>query len=336
MTTSAIDPGGYPRRYSLFLQVRTGEPTVAVYRRVIEIAVAAERLGFDTIWVAARHFGAHHAAVPSLFPVLSAIAQHTTRLRLGTGVVALPFENPVRLVEDAAVTDHLSEGRVEFGVGKGLGFGLSASTYTGFGLSGADREHLYRTHLDRIHRLTGTGTVADAVVMQPDPTPLRGRIWQSTGDSDTARRAGSVGDGLLPHANSEARRGSGVEGLIDTYLDAHADAGRGAPPRIGTTIGVLPGDARRLLTTDRQISPGYYASTPAATDPDRYLREVHVHHGSTARIVDTAHDSGATHRASDLLFSVPLALHHDHFVGCLEAIAGEIAPALTAPAVVIR
>ncbi|MGU3290899.1 LLM class flavin-dependent oxidoreductase [Williamsia sp. M5A3_1d] len=325
-------PVGVAPRLSLFLQVRTGEPTAAVYRRVIEIARHAERLGVDTLWVAARHFGAHHAAVPSPFPLLAAIAAHTDRLRLGTGVVALPFENPVRLVEDAAVTDHLSDGRVELGVGKGLGFGLSATTYAGFGLAAVDREDVYARHLDALHRLTTTGVAAEDVVLHPDPTALRARIWQSTGNNETARRAGLAGDGLLPHANSEARGGSGVCELVDVYLDACGDT----VPRVGATIGVLPGDVERLLEVDRQISPAYYESTPVADDCMRYLREAHIAHGPTEAIVDTVVASGSLDRATDLLFSVPLALHHEAFVDTLERVVGEVAPALTDAATPVR
>ncbi len=171
-----------------------------------------------------------------MFPLLAAVAQHTERIRLGSGVVALPFENPVRLVEDAAVTDELAGGRLELGVGKGLGFGLSATTYAGFGLAQADRETLYTERLATLHTLLERGVVAPDVPLYPDPAALRARIWQSTGNAETARRAARAGDGLLPHANSEANGQGGAERLIDAYLGA---CGPDRPPRIGASVALL-------------------------------------------------------------------------------------------------
>jgi len=78
----------------------------------IELMEAAEELGFDSVWPAEHHFSEYGVcASPALS--LAAIARRTSRIRLGTAVVVLPLNNPVRVAEDYAMLDNLSAGRVE-------------------------------------------------------------------------------------------------------------------------------------------------------------------------------------------------------------------------------
>src|SRR5947207_98397 len=79
--------------------------------------VIAEALGFDSVWVAQQHVGAECGHLPSPFVFLASVAARTSRVRLGTAVITLPLEDPVRTAEDAAVADLLSGGRIELGVG---------------------------------------------------------------------------------------------------------------------------------------------------------------------------------------------------------------------------
>ncbi|MGE0827070.1 MAG: LLM class flavin-dependent oxidoreductase [Candidatus Binatia bacterium] len=88
------------------------------YREVIDLAVEAEKLGYDSAWVAEHHFANYGlcAAPPVL---LAAIAQKTERIRLGPAVCVLPFHDPVKVAEAYAVLDVVSGGRLDFGVGRG-------------------------------------------------------------------------------------------------------------------------------------------------------------------------------------------------------------------------
>ncbi len=97
------------------------EPADAADRYWFAAAQArqAERLGFDTVWVAQHHFHGDEGGLPSPLVLLAYLAAQTTRIRLATGVVTLPLENVVRVAEDAVVVDLLSGGRLELGLGSG-------------------------------------------------------------------------------------------------------------------------------------------------------------------------------------------------------------------------
>jgi len=90
------------------------------YHEALEQIVLADRLGFDTVWEVEHHFLTEfaHSSAPEVF--LSAVAQHTKRIRIGHGVVLLPhqFNHPIRVAERVAALDIMSDGRVEFGTGR--------------------------------------------------------------------------------------------------------------------------------------------------------------------------------------------------------------------------
>ncbi|GAA0945707.1 LLM class flavin-dependent oxidoreductase [Nonomuraea longicatena] len=105
--------------YELEVRGRTREVEQQAFRNVIDQVVLGDQLGFDTAWFVEHHFtrGFSHSSAPDL--VLAAISQRTERIRLGLGVVLLPFQSPVRTAERVATLDVLSGGRVEFGTGRG-------------------------------------------------------------------------------------------------------------------------------------------------------------------------------------------------------------------------
>jgi alkanesulfonate monooxygenase SsuD/methylene tetrahydromethanopterin reductase-like flavin-dependent oxidoreductase (luciferase family) len=93
-------------------------PVQEVYRDFFDLCVLAEGLGFDHLWTSEHHFH-EDGWSPSQFPILATIAAQTRRIRIGTFVLLLPFHNPIRVAEDAATVDIISNGRFDLAVGPG-------------------------------------------------------------------------------------------------------------------------------------------------------------------------------------------------------------------------
>src|ERR1700741_4637703 len=92
----------------------------AVYAHKRSMADLAEPLGFDSIWGAEHHFD-DYTMCPNVAQFLTYMAARTTRVKLGSMVMVLPWHDPVPLAEEVSVLDNLSDGRVVLGIGRGLG-----------------------------------------------------------------------------------------------------------------------------------------------------------------------------------------------------------------------
>ena len=105
-------------------------PHQAVHSRVTKEIIAADKLGYDSVWIAEHHFSTEYGIMPDVWVYGAYLAALTKRIKLGMGVVVLPLANPVRVVENASFIDVLSNGRLQLGVGSGYrkyefdGFGL--------------------------------------------------------------------------------------------------------------------------------------------------------------------------------------------------------------------
>jgi probable F420-dependent oxidoreductase len=171
------------------------------YRETLDLVRLAEALGFDSAWVS-EHHGASDGYLPSLLPMLAAFAAVTERIRLGTGIVLTPFHDPLRLAEDAAVVDQLSEGRLILG----LGLGWREEEFRMFGVPTAERvqrtietvEVLRRAWTGRRFSFTGRSFRYDRVRVTPPPARPGGPpIWLGGYAEAAVRRAGRLGDGYL-------------------------------------------------------------------------------------------------------------------------------------------
>ena len=90
----------------------------AAFREALEEVDLAEDMGLDTIWLGETHFRPNRSVLTAPIVVASSIATRTKRLRVGMAVQVLPLIHPLRIAEEAATVDQLSEGRFEFGVGR--------------------------------------------------------------------------------------------------------------------------------------------------------------------------------------------------------------------------
>lgn len=88
------------------------------YEEMLDQIEYAEELGFDAVWLAEHHSTAY-GSIPSPQVALAAIAQRTKTMKIGSLISVLPLGNPIRIAEDYAMVDILSNGRLQFGVGRG-------------------------------------------------------------------------------------------------------------------------------------------------------------------------------------------------------------------------
>lgn len=103
--------------FTLF-ESRRGADYARTFKDNFNQALATEEFGLDTIWLGESHFRPDRAVMSAPLTVASAIAARTERVKIGLAVQVLPLGNPLRIAEEAAIVDHISEGRLQFGVGR--------------------------------------------------------------------------------------------------------------------------------------------------------------------------------------------------------------------------
>jgi alkanesulfonate monooxygenase SsuD/methylene tetrahydromethanopterin reductase-like flavin-dependent oxidoreductase (luciferase family) len=104
----------------LFQNPGREQPDSAVYKDELSLALKAEDLGFDSLWTVEHHF-TDYCMCPEPLQFLTYMAGRTSTIRLGTGVIVLPWHDPVRVVEQVSMADAMCDGRLIVGVGRGLG-----------------------------------------------------------------------------------------------------------------------------------------------------------------------------------------------------------------------
>ena len=172
------------------------------------------------------------------------LARLVFAIRLGTAIVTLPLELPIRVAEDAAVLDLMCGGRLEVGVGPGG----NLSAYEAFGLDSAERTALLSGTSRAARRLGRAAAARRRPAVSAEPG-LVDRVWQATFTVEGARRAGAAGDGLM--LSRTQPRPAGAPGLslpeiqnpmIDAYLAALP---QGRAPRILASRTVFVADDRK-------------------------------------------------------------------------------------------
>jgi len=159
------------------------------YRDFIGYVEEAEELSYHSVFLVEHHFTGFGQVSASL-NLLTYLAARTTRMRLGTAVVVLPWHNPVLLAEQAATVDLLSGGRLDFGVGKGY----RANEFHGFNVKADEAQELFLESLDVIRRawqseerFTHIGkhwTFQDIVVEPPPIQRPHPPLWLAAGSEE--------------------------------------------------------------------------------------------------------------------------------------------------------
>jgi alkanesulfonate monooxygenase SsuD/methylene tetrahydromethanopterin reductase-like flavin-dependent oxidoreductase (luciferase family) len=135
--------------FGVFIEeMRQGSSQPSAFRDIFELADRAEAWGVDCVWLGEIHFTPTRSVISASLQVASAIATRTRRLRVGTAVQVLPLNHPLRIAEEVATLDHISEGRFEFGIGRS---GV-VRTYDLYGVSYAESQARFREALEVIRR----------------------------------------------------------------------------------------------------------------------------------------------------------------------------------------
>ena len=144
--TSHPDPATEPHPYH------------AVHARTTREVLEAEALGFDSIWIAEHHFSNKYGILPDPFSYLCYLAALTKRIKLCAGVMVVPLHHPMRIVENAAFIDILSNGRFQLG----LGSGYRPYEFEGLGVDYEARRDMQEEAIPLI--LKGIATAEDAEI----------------------------------------------------------------------------------------------------------------------------------------------------------------------------
>ena len=324
------------KRLGFFTRLLDDAAPAERYRLAAEQISHAETVGLDSAWIAQHHFHESEGGLPAPFAFLGFVAAQTSRIRLGTGIVTLPLENPVRVAEDAAVVDLLSNGRLELGVGTGG----NPSAFAAFGLDSAQRADIFARNLDIVRNaLAGRPLVGGDTLYPPRPQ-LCGRIWQATFSVSGGARAGKAGDGLLLSRTQprpkEAPRASLAElqhPIIDAYLAALPP---GCEPRIMASRTVFVADDRqeasRLASIGLPRQRDHFVAGGNPSPGDNLadmISAFDVHVGAPDDVITSLRADSALERVTDLVFQAhSIDPPHRFILRSIELIAQTVAPAL--------
>ena len=324
------------KRLGFFTRLLDDAGPAERYRLAAEQIRHAETMGLDSAWIAQHHFHEAEGGLPAPFAFLGFVAAQTSRIRLGTGIVTLPLENPVRVAEDAAVLDLLSNGRLELGVGTGG----NPTAFAAFGLDSAERARIFADNLDIVRNALAGRPLPGGDTLYPPRPQLCDRIWQATFSVSGGMRAGKAGDGLLlsrtqprPREAPHAPLAEIQHPIIDAYLEALPS---GCEPRIMASRSVFAADdrgqalhlagigLRRAL--DAFILGGH---APPGVELANMIAAFDVHVGTPDDVIASLRADSTLERVTDLVFQAhSIDPPHPHILRSIELIADVVAPAL--------
>ncbi len=256
------------------------------YHDFIRYVIAAEELGFSSVFLVEHHFTGFGQVSASL-NLLSYLAARTSTIRLGTAVVVLPWHNPVLVAEEAATLDLLSNGRLDFGVGKGY----RPYEFSGFCIPQDESTARFDEAIDVIRKAwTSKGRFSyegklwryDNIVVEPAPIQQpHPPFWMGAGSPESIKRAAREGYNLLLDQIAP------VDVIIDRVRvfreECEAIGRRYDPMMVGVTRGLQivhnDEERRRAILTRREVlkNIGDLARGPGAEryhqikdDPDNF------------------------------------------------------------------
>ncbi|UXN06260.1 putative FMN-dependent luciferase-like monooxygenase [Bartonella sp. HY761] len=298
--------------------------------------IHAEKFGFHTAWVAQHHFHPDEGGLPSPVAFLANLAAKTNKIRLGTGVITLPMENPIRVAEDTAVLDLLSDGRLELG----FGTGGTRESFEAFGVDPDNRGEVYANHLKVLRAAFNGEDLYKGNHLYPTAPHLLNRFWMATFSSFGGKLAGEASDGLMlsrtqprPKDNSDASLDALQNPIIDAYLAALP---KGKIPRIMASRSLFVStDRQRALSLAevglrRAAERFEKAGQPARGHSlEELIASFDLHVGTPDEVIASLQKDTTLLRATDVVFQVhSVEPPHEDILKSIELTAQEVAPAL--------
>ncbi|MGB0128657.1 MAG: LLM class flavin-dependent oxidoreductase [Rhodocyclaceae bacterium] len=255
----------------------------------VETVVHAEHLGFDQVWLTEHHFNAFSVSA-SIFPLLAHLAARTTRIGLGAAAVLLPFHDPVRVAEDAATVDALSDGRLLLGIARG---GPFPDQFRHFGVShDASRERMFEALalLEKLFAGTGVDHTSPHFHYQnlsvyPRPIRSPSPIWLASLAPESLALAAERGYGLMGPSAAPAEKvaerlrafaahqpAASPPFVLARYFHCHRSRDRAreeAAPFIRDFAQNMRAAARAIFSQDGPVQP--FGQPAAAYEVDRLL-----------------------------------------------------------------
>ena len=301
--------------------------------RVIELG---EQLGFDSAWVRHRHL---QYGISSPVAVLAAATQRTRRIALGTAVIPLGWENPLRLAEDLATVDILSGGRLNPGVSVGPPMRYDEVRDALYPDTGDIEDFSYERVL-RLLRFVGgeqaspfrgrVGIEDFSDRVEPHSPGLRDRMWYGGASLRSAQWAGANGLNYLSSNVVRAEESEDFAEIQRSHLEtfrAHHPAGGAA--RASQGLVVIPTDG---ATAEQQAKYAAYVEgrTPRTATPQGPARMMFARDimGTADQIAETLYADPGFRLVREVVFALPFSFAPDDYVQILTDIATKLGPAL--------
>jgi alkanesulfonate monooxygenase SsuD/methylene tetrahydromethanopterin reductase-like flavin-dependent oxidoreductase (luciferase family) len=295
-----------------------------------------EALGFDSAWVRSRHL---ERAISSAATFLAAASQRTRRIRLGTAVIQLGYENPFRLAEDLATVDLLSKGRLEVGVSAGaptygpllgdrLFEGDPAAMDFSYNRALRLRDNLSGGYLARADQLISSPAGDQRARVQPHSPTLAQRLWYGGGSLRSAEWAGRNGFNILIGNLNQGEESVSFFETQQRHIEIFRAAwSRPTPPRIALGRVIVPTDSadaytRRLYAA---FAEGRHARTLAPQGERRTLFARDLI-GTTEQILEQLARDPILLQVAELRLELPYDLALEHYEQILTDFSARIAP----------
>jgi alkanesulfonate monooxygenase SsuD/methylene tetrahydromethanopterin reductase-like flavin-dependent oxidoreductase (luciferase family) len=207
-----------------------------MYAGELRLAELADQLGYDSLWAVEHHFD-DYAMCPDNVVFLANAAGRTQRVKLGTGAVILPWNNPLRVAEKMIMLDILSGGRAIFGMGRGL----SRTEYAPFGVPMSESRARFDEAAAMIVQALETGWIEGDGPYYPTPRTqlrpspprsFRGRLYCVAGSPDSVTSCVALGASLLTIVTQPVPN---LMPVFTSYRDQYRAAHGTAPP-IGLNV----------------------------------------------------------------------------------------------------